>query len=206
MFGHLWAHGYFFAGHALFSFEQDFFILYVWDPSGAIPKWFPCNTAGTGGGDSGAYWPRTISKGERYPQILHQKSHAVWAESGMPLHSVWRSFKNSSFSLKILHLWGYCIKGQLDSMFCLKPISYWVSVKLLQDSDQLEYLRPKKTSLAHRLPMGDQGFVEFVAYLLQVDPTIRPSATEALQHPWLSYPYEPISSWRLFIPTFSFIL
>jgi hypothetical protein len=38
MFGHLWAHGYFFAGHALFSFEQDFFILYVWDPSGAIPK------------------------------------------------------------------------------------------------------------------------------------------------------------------------
>ncbi|CAM6038550.1 unnamed protein product [Sphagnum compactum] len=63
-----------------------------------------------------------------------------------------------------------------------------------QDSDQLEYLLPKKTSLAHRLPMGDQGFVEFVAYLLQVDPTIRPSATEALQHPWLSYPYEPISS------------
>jgi serine/threonine protein kinase len=63
-----------------------------------------------------------------------------------------------------------------------------------QDSDQLEYLRPKKTSLAHRLPMGDQGFVEFVAYLLQIDPTIRPSATEALQHPWLSYPYEPISS------------
>ncbi|CAK9218909.1 unnamed protein product [Sphagnum troendelagicum] len=63
-----------------------------------------------------------------------------------------------------------------------------------QDSDQLEYLLPKKTSLAHRLPMGDQGFVEFVAYLLQIDPTIRPSATEALQHPWLSYPYEPISS------------
>ncbi|KAL2633889.1 hypothetical protein R1flu_005368 [Riccia fluitans] len=30
------------------------------------------------------------------------------------------------------------------------------------DSDQLEYLLPKKTSLAHRLPMGDQGFVEFV--------------------------------------------
>lgn len=104
--------------------NKIFFILYVWDPSGAIPKWFPCNTAGTGGGDSGAYWPRTISKGERYPQILHQKSHAVWAESGMPLHSVWRSFKNSSFSLKILHLWSYCIKGQLDSMSCLKPISY----------------------------------------------------------------------------------
>jgi len=63
-----------------------------------------------------------------------------------------------------------------------------------QDSDQLEYLLPKKTSLVHRLPMGDQGFVEFVGYLLHINPLLRPSASEALKHPWLSFPYEPISS------------
>jgi len=43
--------------------------------------------------------------------------------------------------------------------------------------------------------MGDQGFIDFVAYLLQVDPKKRPSAFEALKHPWLTYPYEPISAW-----------
>ncbi|GAB2293218.1 hypothetical protein Dimus_027426 [Dionaea muscipula] len=63
-----------------------------------------------------------------------------------------------------------------------------------QETNRLEYLIPKKTSLRHRLPMGDQGFVDFVAYLLEVNPRKRPSASEALKHPWLSYPYEPISS------------
>lgn len=63
-----------------------------------------------------------------------------------------------------------------------------------QESNRLEYLIPKKTSLRHRLPMADQGFIEFVAYLLEVNPKKRPSASEALKHPWLSFPYEPISS------------
>ncbi|KAA8541416.1 hypothetical protein F0562_025379 [Nyssa sinensis] len=63
-----------------------------------------------------------------------------------------------------------------------------------QDTNRLEYLIPKKTSLRHRLPMGDQGFVDFVTHLLEINPKKRPSALEALKHPWLSYPYEPISS------------
>ncbi|KAK8495916.1 hypothetical protein V6N13_026905 [Hibiscus sabdariffa] len=63
-----------------------------------------------------------------------------------------------------------------------------------QETNRLEYLIPKKTSLRHRLPMGDQGFVDFVSHLLEVNPKKRPSATEALKHPWLSYPYEPISA------------
>lgn len=65
----------------------------------------------------------------------------------------------------------------------------------VQESNRLEYLIPKKSSLRHRLPMGDQGFIDFVAHLLEVNPKKRPSASEALKHPWLSYPYEPISSW-----------
>ncbi|CAK8579798.1 unnamed protein product [Lathyrus sativus] len=63
-----------------------------------------------------------------------------------------------------------------------------------QESNRLEYLIPKKTSLRHRLPMGDEGFIEFVGHLLEINPKKRPSASEALKHPWLCYPYEPISS------------
>ncbi|XP_022766845.1 uncharacterized protein LOC111311588 isoform X2 [Durio zibethinus] len=63
-----------------------------------------------------------------------------------------------------------------------------------QETNRLEYLIPKKTSLRHRLPMGDQGFIDFVAHLLEVNPKKRPSAAEALKHRWLSYPYEPISA------------
>ncbi|KAK4427005.1 putative serine/threonine-protein kinase dyrk2 [Sesamum alatum] len=63
-----------------------------------------------------------------------------------------------------------------------------------QETNRLEYLIPKKSSLRHRLPMGDQGFIDFVGHLLEINPKKRPSASEALKHPWLQYPYEPISS------------
>ncbi|CAI7844406.1 unnamed protein product [Closterium sp. NIES-53] len=62
-----------------------------------------------------------------------------------------------------------------------------------QETEQLEYLVPKKTSLQHRLQQGDAGFVQFVASLLQVDPDKRPTAAQALEHPWLSHPYDPIT-------------
>ena len=65
---------------------------------------------------------------------------------------------------------------------------------ILQESNRLEYLIPKRTSLKHRLPMGDQGFTDFVGHLLEINPIKRLSASEALKHPWLSYPYEPVSA------------
>ncbi|PWA66208.1 hypothetical protein CTI12_AA328830 [Artemisia annua] len=51
-----------------------------------------------------------------------------------------------------------------------------------QDTNRLEYLIPKKTSLRHSLPMGDQGFIEFVFHLLEINPKKRPSAAEALKY------------------------
>lgn len=88
---------------------------------------------------------------------------------------------NTLFSviLEDIHVFAYLISG---------------AILVLQETNRLEYLIPKKTSLRHRLPMGDQGFIDFVAHLLEINPKKRPSAYEALKHPWLSYPYEPISS------------
>jgi hypothetical protein len=42
------------------------------------------------------------------------------------------------------------------------------------------------------MPCADEGFLDFVAFLLTPDPSRRPSAAEALLHPWLQFPYPPI--------------
>lgn len=44
----------------------------------------------------------------------------------------------------------------------------------------------KKTTLKQRLQCDDAYFLDFVRWLLEVDPLKRPSAKEALQHPFLS--------------------
>jgi serine/threonine protein kinase len=46
-------------------------------------------------------------------------------------------------------------------------------------------MRAKKTSVKHRLHTDDDVFVDFVSHLLQYDQTKRPSALEALRHPFL---------------------
>lgn len=52
-----------------------------------------------------------------------------------------------------------------------------------------EVLRPKRTTLAARLPAADEGMLDFIECLLHPDPNKRPSAEEALQHPWLAHQY-----------------
>ncbi len=54
---------------------------------------------------------------------------------------------------------------------------------------QVEFLRPKRTSLARRVQEADAGLLDFLSCLLCVDPARRPSAAEALQHPWLQQRY-----------------
>ena len=55
-----------------------------------------------------------------------------------------------------------------------------------------ELLLPKRTSLRHRVPCADEGFLDFLACLLAPDPGQRPGAEEALCHPWLRHAYPPI--------------
>ncbi|KAK8942055.1 Serine/threonine-protein kinase AFC2 [Platanthera guangdongensis] len=108
-------------------------------------------------------------------------------------------FQNDSPATLLARVIG--IIGSLDQTMLAKArdtYKYFTKNHMLyernQETNRLEYLIPKKTSLRHRLPMGDQGFIDFIAHLLEINPKKRPSAEEALRHPWLSYPYEPISS------------
>ncbi len=49
-----------------------------------------------------------------------------------------------------------------------------------------DVLRPKRTSLKARVPAADEGCTAFLSALLTIDPSQRPTAAQALQHPWLA--------------------
>jgi serine/threonine protein kinase len=59
----------------------------------------------------------------------------------------------------------------------------------VQETDQLEYIIPESSLLEHRLQVTDIGFIDFVTSLLEINPKRRPTAAEALEHPWLSHLY-----------------
>lgn len=48
------------------------------------------------------------------------------------------------------------------------------------DDMKIHILVPKKTTLKHRMKCDDAYFIDFVSWLLDLDPTKRPSAKEAL--------------------------
>ena len=52
-------------------------------------------------------------------------------------------------------------------------------------SKKIHILVPKRTSLRKRLGTNDENFYNFVKGLLEIDPNLRMSATEALQHPFI---------------------
>nr|XP_043613571.1 dual specificity protein kinase CLK1-like [Erigeron canadensis] len=59
---------------------------------------------------------------------------------------------------------------------------------LNEETDQMEYIIPQETSLEEHLQVSDALFLDFVKSLLEINPQRRPTASEALQHPWLSSP------------------
>ncbi|PIN06582.1 LAMMER dual specificity kinase [Handroanthus impetiginosus] len=63
-----------------------------------------------------------------------------------------------------------------------------------EDRNQVEYIVPKKSSLEQRLQISEPRFIGFLKYLLEINPKRRPSAREALQHPWLYHSYDQVSS------------
>lgn len=55
-----------------------------------------------------------------------------------------------------------------------------------ENDSKVHILVPKKASLKARVKSDDAYFLDFVRWLLEIDPTKRPSAKEAMQHPWLT--------------------
>ena len=50
----------------------------------------------------------------------------------------------------------------------------------------MHVLIPKKTQLKKRLKSNDDNFNDFMKGLLEIDPNLRLSAREALNHPWMT--------------------
>ncbi|KAL3650271.1 hypothetical protein CASFOL_006674 [Castilleja foliolosa] len=59
-----------------------------------------------------------------------------------------------------------------------------------EDTNKVEYVVPEETTLEHQLQISDSHFLDFLRYLLEINPKKRPTSREALQHPWLSCSYE----------------
>jgi len=54
-----------------------------------------------------------------------------------------------------------------------------------EGEDDVTLFFPKKTSFRHRVRSDDGLFVDFLEQLLQLDPSLRPTAGQILKHPWL---------------------
>lgn len=54
---------------------------------------------------------------------------------------------------------------------------------------KMHILIPKKTIFKDRLKCNDDDFVDFVRRLVEPDQNLRPSASEALKHPFISKNY-----------------
>lgn len=57
-------------------------------------------------------------------------------------------------------------------------------------SENTQLMIPKRSNLKARLKSDDDQFVNFVEHLLQIDPDERPTAREAMHHPFLQNTYK----------------
>ncbi|KAL5710212.1 hypothetical protein ACHQM5_020803 [Ranunculus cassubicifolius] len=80
------------------------------------------------------------------------------------------------------------VKGQETHKYFTKDYEYLYHIN--EETSELQYVIPEQSSLENFVKSSDNGFTEFVKYLLEVNPMIRPTASEALQHPWLSQVYD----------------
>ena len=54
---------------------------------------------------------------------------------------------------------------------------------------KMHVIVPKRTLIKNRLHCDDKPFIEFLRYLLKIDPNERPTAEEALNHSWFKVQY-----------------
>ncbi|XP_059627970.1 uncharacterized protein LOC132270783 [Cornus florida] len=79
------------------------------------------------------------------------------------------------------------VKGQeTDKYFTNEYDLYHIN----EETNQLEYIIPEESSLEHHLQVSDVKFIDFLKDLLEINPERRPTAAEALKHPWLTHQYD----------------
>lgn len=80
------------------------------------------------------------------------------------------------------------VKGQETHKYFTSDYEYLYHIN--EETSELEYIVPEELSLENHVKVLDIGFIEFLKYLLEMNPSRRPTAEEALQHPWLSHVYQ----------------
>ncbi|XP_038885604.1 dual specificity tyrosine-phosphorylation-regulated kinase 4 isoform X3 [Benincasa hispida] len=79
------------------------------------------------------------------------------------------------------------LKGQETHKYFTKEYDLFY---MNEETDQMEFIIPEESSLEDHLRVFDSGFIDFLTNLLEINPERRPTAKEALAHPWLSQSYE----------------
>ena len=73
--------------------------------------------------------------------------------------------------------------GRASHHFYTRSYDLWER----DSSGNISILQPAQSSIAAQLPAAsDSAFVNFLELLLKTDPAQRPTAENALKHPWLA--------------------
>ena len=95
--------------------------------------------------------------------------------------------------------WMYEKGTTVKGMFCEEKLLY-MEAEAVNDTNanistnsvgkkKMHVIVPKRTLIKNRLHCEDEHFIEFLRYLLKIDPNERPTAEEALNHPWFKVKY-----------------
>ena len=95
--------------------------------------------------------------------------------------------------------WMYKKGSNVNGMFCEEKLLF-MEAEAVNDTNtnisttsvgkkKMHVIVPKRTLIKNRLHCDDEPFIEFLRYLLKIDPNERPTAAEALNHPWFKVQY-----------------
>jgi serine/threonine protein kinase len=144
------------------------------------------------------------SRSYRAPEVIlgmeYNYGIDIWSLGGVlaEMHTAYVLFQNDSIATMLSRIEGilgpyppYMVESSPEApkYFNMSGVIY----ERDEEDGSFSLIYPKKTSLRARMHLPPQGvasedeelFLDFVTAMLQVDPQRRPSAAEALTHPWL---------------------